>query len=63
MVEVHGLGGLKGKLTLREDVDLTQPIFKQVSKAETPNVTTRASMEESRAMMKARTARFTMVRR
>jgi hypothetical protein len=33
IVEVYGLGGLKGKLTLREDIDLTKPIFEQVSKA------------------------------
>jgi len=32
-VEVYGLGALKGKLTLREDIDLTKPIFEQVSKA------------------------------
>jgi hypothetical protein len=32
-VEVYGLGGLKDKLTLREDIDLTQPIFEQVLKA------------------------------
>jgi hypothetical protein len=58
MVEVNGLGGLNAELNLREDIDLTQPIFEQVSKADIPNATTRAAIEDSRAMMKARTTRF-----
>jgi len=33
LVQVHGLGALRGKLPLRPDVDLTKPIFEQVSKA------------------------------
>ena len=31
-VEVRGAGALKGKLTLKRGVDLTKPIFEQVSK-------------------------------
>jgi len=57
-VEVYGLGGLKSKPTLREDIDLTKPIFEQVSRAEIPNATTRAAIAESRTLMKARKARF-----
>jgi hypothetical protein len=57
-VEVHGLGGPNAQLNLREDIDLTQPIFERVWKAEIPNAETRAAMEESRVMMKARTTRF-----
>lgn len=31
-VEVRGAGALKGKLTLKRGIDLTKPIFEQVSK-------------------------------
>lgn len=31
-VEVHGIGALKGRLRIREGIDLTKPIFEQVLK-------------------------------
>ena len=30
LVTVHGVGALKGRLSIREDVDLTKPIAAQV---------------------------------
>lgn len=32
LVTVYGVGALKGRLTIREDVDLTKPIAAQVLK-------------------------------
>ena len=37
-VEVRGVGALKGRLTLRREIDLTKPIFEQVSKTESDTV-------------------------
>lgn len=33
LVTVRGVGALKGKLTLKAGIDLTKPIFQQVSAA------------------------------
>lgn len=37
-VEVRGVGALKGRLTLRREIDLTKPIFEQVSTPENDKV-------------------------
>lgn len=48
-VELLGFGALKGKLTLRPDIDLTKPIYDQVIRNEAQNKTARTKTSERKS--------------
>jgi hypothetical protein len=48
-VELRGFGALKGKLTLRPDIDLTKPIYDQVTRNEAQNKTARTKTVEQKS--------------